>query len=59
MWIIDIPSPFASRSEMLAFLKDCERDKDDPKVQAAMATVQLYLDKPDPGEAASPKKKTR
>ena len=59
MWIIDIPSPFAPRSEILGFLRDCERDEDDPKVRAAMATVQRYLDRPDPREAASAKKKSR
>jgi len=54
MWMIDIPSPFAPKSEMLAFLKDCERDKDDPKVKPAMAKVQGYLDAADRKAAGGP-----
>jgi hypothetical protein len=46
-WSITPPSPFAPRSEMLAFLKECEPDKDHPDVKAAAAKVQGYLDADD------------
>ena len=56
MWMLDTPDPFAPRSEMLAFLKECEPDKDDPGIQRAMKRVQGYLDKADQNAAASAKK---
>jgi erythromycin esterase-like protein len=46
MWMIDTPSPFALSSEMLAFLKECEKIKEhDPygQVRAAMEKVRGYL----------------
>ena len=44
-WLITPPSPSAPRSELLAFLKECEPDKDHPDVKAAMVKVQGYLDR--------------
>jgi hypothetical protein len=56
MWMLDTPDPFAPRSEMLAFLKECEEIKGhDPhgQVRAAMEKVRGYLAKPDPREAVA------
>ena len=56
MWMIDTPDPFASRSEMLAFLQECEAIRHhDPhgQVQAAMEKVRGYLTQPDPREAVA------
>jgi hypothetical protein len=54
MRMLDTPNPFTPRSEMLAFLRECEEIKDhDPhgQVREAMEKVQGYLAQPDPREA--------
>jgi hypothetical protein len=58
-WLITPPAPSAPRSEMLAFLKECEPDKDHPDLQAAMAKVQRYVDADGRKAAASAKKTSR
>jgi hypothetical protein len=62
MWMLDIPNPFTPRSEMLAFLRDCEKIKDhDPhgQVREAMEKVRGYLAQPDPREAVAKRSASR
>ena len=52
MWMLDTPNPFTPRSEMLAFLQECERIKDhDPHGKRWKRWG--YLAQPDPREAVA------
>ena len=49
-WTITVPSPFAPRSKLQAFLKSMETNpgKDDPGVKRAVERVRKYLAETDP-----------